>query len=75
MTSASKSGASKLLPKCTLPLTCAGCIHKVVADLAYVEINDGKFWLKERAPGVSVDEIVAMHGGNAAGPSEPGLEA
>ena len=40
MTHASKSDASKLLPECTLPLTGAGCIHKVVTDLAYVEIDD-----------------------------------
>ncbi|BFM07983.1 CoA transferase subunit B [Halioxenophilus aromaticivorans] len=59
MTHASKHGESKLLKQCTLPLTGAGCIKKVLTDLAYVEIADGKFWLKERAPGVTVDEIVA----------------
>lgn len=63
MTHASKNGESKLLPKCTLPLTGAGCIKKVVTDLAYVEIRDGKFWLFERAPGVSVDEIVKLTAG------------
>ncbi len=63
MTHASKTGESKLLPKCTLPLTGAGCIKKVVTDLAYVEIRDGKFWLIERAPGVSVDEIVKLTAG------------
>ncbi len=63
MTHASKNGESKLLPQCTLPLTGAGCIKKVVTDLAYVEIRDGKFWLVERAPGVSVDEIVKLTAG------------
>jgi 3-oxoacid CoA-transferase subunit B len=63
MTHASKHGESKLLPQCTLPLTGAGCIKKVVTDLAYVEIADGKFWLKERAPGISVDEIVQKTAG------------
>lgn len=63
MTHASKTGESKLLPRCTLPLTGAGCIKKVVTDLAYVEIRDGKFWLVERAPGVSVDEIVKLTAG------------
>ena len=63
MTHASKHGDSKLLPKCTLPLTGAGCIKKVVTDLAYIEIADGKFHLKERAPGVSVDEIVSKTAG------------
>ncbi len=60
MTHASKNGESKLLTRCSLPLTGAACIKKVVTDLAYVEIHDRKFWLKERAPGVSVDEIVRL---------------
>ncbi len=63
MTHADKHGNSKLLPKCTLPLTGAGCINKVVTDLAYIEIHDGKFHLVERAPGVSVEEIVAKTAG------------
>ena len=62
MTHANKKGESKLLPRCGLPLTGAGCIRKVVTDLAYVEI-DGRFHLKERAPGVGVDEIVAKTAG------------
>ncbi|MBB5186415.1 3-oxoacid CoA-transferase subunit B [Zhongshania antarctica] len=60
MTHASKHGESKLLTKCSLPLTGAGCIKKVVTDLAYIEIADNKFWLKERAPGVSVDDIIRL---------------
>ncbi len=63
MTHASKSGESKLLANCNLPLTGAGCIKKVVTDLAYIEIADGKFWLKERAPGVSVEEIIRLTAG------------
>jgi len=63
MTHASKHGDSKLLPRCSLPLTGAACIKKVVTDLAYIEIAEGKFWLKERAPGVSVDEIVEKTSG------------
>ena len=70
MTHADKRGNSKLLPKCTLPLTGAGCIRKVVTDLAYVEIEGGKFHLKERAPGVSVDEIVSKTAGEIEVPSE-----
>ena len=57
MTHASKSGQSKLLASCTLPLTGVNCIRKVVTDLAYLEIHDGAFHLIERAPGVSVEEI------------------
>lgn len=63
MTHAGKNGESKLLKACTLPLTGAGCINRIVTDLAYVEVGGGKFWLKERAPGVSVDEIVKLTDG------------
>lgn len=63
MTHAGKNGESKLLPQCTLPLTGANCIKKVVTDLAYIEIRDGKFWLIERAPGVEVDTIVKLTAG------------
>lgn len=57
MTHASKSGESKLLDQCSLPLTGQGCIKKVLTDLAWLEIEEGAFILKERAPGVSVEEI------------------
>ena len=56
-------GASKLLQRCSLPLTGSGCIRRVLTDLAYLEIENGAFVLKERAPGVSVDEIRAMTAG------------
>ncbi|RVU31096.1 MULTISPECIES: CoA transferase subunit B [Neptunomonas] len=70
MTHASKHGDSKLLEKCTLPLTGAGCIKKVLTDLAYLEIEDGAFVLKERAPGVSVEEIVEKTAGKLIVPDE-----
>lgn len=54
-----KAGESKLLKKCSLPLTGAACIKKVVTDLAVLEINEKGFVLKERAPGVSIEEIQA----------------
>lgn len=63
MTHASKHGESKLLSNCTLPLTGKGCIKKVLTDLAYIEIKDGKFHLLERAPGVTVQEIIALTAG------------
>ncbi len=59
MTHASKHGESKLLNKCSLPLTGAGCIKKVLTDLAYIEIAEGRFFLKEIAPGVSVEEVIS----------------
>lgn len=58
MTHASKSGDSKLLAHCSLPLTGKGCIKKVLTDLAWLEIDKGAFILKERAPGVSIEEII-----------------
>lgn len=63
MTHASKHGDSKLLSKCSLPLTGKGCIKKVLTDLAYIEIKDEKFHLIERAPGVSVEEIIKLTAG------------
>ena len=63
MTHASKDGESKLLERCSLPLTGCGCIRKVLTDLAYLEIENGAFILRERAPGVSVEEIVAKTAG------------
>jgi 3-oxoacid CoA-transferase B subunit len=56
-------GNSKLLPKCNLPLTGVGCIRKVITDLAALEIKDGAFHLLERAPNVSVEEIIAKTAG------------
>ncbi len=63
MTHASKDGESKLLSRCSLPLTGAQCIKRVLTDLAYLEIENGAFVLKERAPGVSVEEIVSKTAG------------
>lgn len=63
MTHASKDGVSKLLKECTLPLTGKGCIKRVLTDLALLDIKNGKFILRERAPGVSVDEIVNLTAG------------
>ena len=52
-----KRGASKLLKRCSLPLTGVACVRKVVTNLAVLEINEKGFILKERAPGVSVEDI------------------
>ena len=53
------AGESKLLKKCTLPLTGLACVKKIVSDLGVIEITAQGFKLLERAPGVSVEEIVS----------------
>lgn len=53
-----KAGESKLLKKCTLPITGVACVKKVVTNLAVLDIDERGFVLRERAPGVSVDEII-----------------
>lgn len=52
-----KHGKSKILTKCSLPLTGVGCVKKIVTNLAVLEIKNNAFYLLERAPGVTVDEI------------------
>lgn len=59
MAHANKAGESKILKSCTLPLTGVQCVKTVVTDLALLELIDGQFHLRERAPGVSVEEIQA----------------
>ncbi len=56
-------GESKLLPQCSLPLTGKRCVKKIVTEIAVLEITPQGFKLLERAPGVSVEEIVAKTAG------------
>ena len=59
MTHTNRKGESKLLKKCTLPITGVNCIKKIVTDLAVVDITLNGFKLVERAPGVTVAEIIS----------------
>ena len=58
MMQVNKAGESKILKNCTLPLTGVGCVKKVVTELAVMDVTQNGFKLLERAPGVSVEDIV-----------------
>jgi 3-oxoacid CoA-transferase subunit B len=59
MTHTNRAGKSKLLKKCTLPITGVSCVKKIVTDLAVIQITEQGFKLLERAPGVSVEDIIS----------------
>ncbi len=53
-----RSGESKLLKQCSLPITGLNCVKKIVTNLAVIDVEKNKFVLKEYAPGVSIEEII-----------------
>lgn len=59
-----RAGESKLLKNCSLPLTGVNCVKKIVSNLAVLEIENNSFKLLERAPGVTVQEIIDATEGN-----------
>ncbi|MGB3775937.1 MAG: 3-oxoacid CoA-transferase subunit B [Leeuwenhoekiella sp.] len=59
-----RDGDSKLLKKCSLPLTGVGCVTTIVTNLAVIEVVEEGFKLLERAPGVSIEEIQKATEGN-----------
>jgi 3-oxoacid CoA-transferase subunit B len=53
----SKSGELKIVKDCTLPLTGRHCVHRIITDLAVIDVEDVGLVLRELAPGVTIDDI------------------
>ena len=70
MTHTNRKGQSKLIRKCSLPITGVACVKKIVTDLAVIKITDQGFKLIERAPGVSIEEIISKTEANIIVPNE-----
>jgi 3-oxoacid CoA-transferase subunit B len=54
-----RQGDSKIVPTCTLPLTGQAVVHRIITDLAVIDVGDGGLVLCETAPGISVDHVLA----------------
>ena len=70
MTHTNRKGQSKLIRRCSLPITGVACVKKIVTDLAVLQITEQGFKLMERAPGVSTEEIISKTEANIIVPNE-----
>lgn len=64
-----KDGKPKLVRSCSLPLTGVGCVTRVYSSLAVIDIEGGRFVLREKLPSLSVADLQSLTGAELVIPS------
>ena len=68
-----KDGSHKIVQECTLPYTGRKVVHKIITDLAVIDVTGESLVLRELAPGVSVDDVRTATGPELIVPAEPAI--